>query len=118
MRSSVTGTFQFEAILKVGTEFGENWGLRGSAEVPGHDNGKFSMLGSYFPQGIKQVLKLFTVDEAECMEIFPAGGGVQVEAMFKRFQTDVDEMCIRDRRVVVRVGSGACACIAAYQGYG
>lgn len=49
------------------------------------------MLGSYFPQGIKQVLKLFTVDEAECMEIFPAGGGVQVEAMFKRFQTDVDE---------------------------
>ena len=41
------------------------------------------MLGSYFPQGIKQVLKLFTVDEAECMEIFPAGGGVQVEAMFK-----------------------------------
>ena len=91
MRSSVTGTFQFEAILKVGTEFGENWGLRGNAEVPGHDNGKFSMLGSYFPQGIKQVLKLFTVDEAECMEIFPAGGGVQVEAMFRRFQTDVDE---------------------------
>ena len=39
----------------------------------------------------RQVLKLFTVDEAECMEIFPAGGGVQVEAMFKRFQTDVDE---------------------------
>lgn len=49
------------------------------------------MLGSYFPQGIKQVLKLFTVDEAECMEIFPAGGEVQVEAMFRRFQTDVDE---------------------------
>ena len=91
MRSSVTGPFQFETILKVGTEFGENGGLRGNAEVPGHDNGKFSMLGSYFPQGIKQVLKLFTVDEAECMEIFPAGGGVQVEAMFKRFQTDVDE---------------------------
>lgn len=74
MRSSVTGTFQFETILKVGTEFGENGGLRGGAEVPGHDNGKFSMLGSYFPQGIKQVLKLFTVDKAECMEIFPAGG--------------------------------------------
>lgn len=49
-------------------------GLRGNAEVPGHDNGKFSMLGSYFPQGIKQVLKLFTVDEAECMEYFQQAG--------------------------------------------
>lgn len=65
--------------------------MRGGAEVSGHDNGKFSMLGSYFLQGVKQVLKLFAVDEPECMEIFPAGRGVQVEPMFKRFQTDVDE---------------------------
>ena len=99
---TVSGSLETEAILKVVAEFGENGGLRGGAEVPGHDNGKFSMLGSYFPQGIKQVLKLFTVDEAECMEIFPAGGGVQVEAMFKRFQTDVDEPNRqRDRKSVV-----------------
>ena len=57
------------------------------------------MLGSYFPQGIKQVLKLFTVDEAECMEIFPAGGGVQVEAMFRgifRYPVYNQTGCVRD----------------------
>lgn len=49
------------------------------------------MLSPYFPQGVKQVLKLFAVNGAEGVEIFPAGWGVQVKAVFKGFQADVDE---------------------------
>lgn len=88
---SVTGPFQFEAILKVRAEFGKDGRLRGSTEVPGHNNGQVSMLGPYLPQSVKQVLKLFTVNGPEGVEIFPAGGGVQVEAVFKGIQTEVDE---------------------------
>ena len=69
LSGSVSGSLQFEAILKIGAELGENRGLGRGAEVSGQDDGQFTVLASYLPQGVKQVLKLFAVNEtAEIVE--------------------------------------------------